>query len=42
MIVWLCWVYDAINNLAPLRVHVAIAHAQGVLRSSGRCTWTPS
>jgi hypothetical protein len=31
VIVWLCWVYDAINNLAPLRLHVAIAHAQAVL-----------
>jgi len=28
---WLCWVYDAITNLAPLRLHVALAHAQGVL-----------
>lgn len=31
MIVWLCWVYDAITNLAPLRLHVALAHARGVL-----------
>jgi hypothetical protein len=31
VIVWLCWVYDAINNLAPLRLHVALAHARGVL-----------
>jgi len=30
-IVWLCWVYDAITNLAPLRLHVALAHAWGVL-----------
>jgi hypothetical protein len=28
---WLCWVYDAITNLAPLRLHVALAHAQAVL-----------
>jgi PAP2 superfamily len=28
---WLCWVYDAITNLAPLRLHLAIAHAQGLL-----------
>jgi hypothetical protein len=28
---WLCWVYDAITNLAPLRLHVALAHGQGVL-----------
>ena len=31
VIVWLCWMYDAITNLAPLRVHVAIAHARDVL-----------
>ncbi len=31
-IVWLCWVYDAITNLAPLRMHVAIGHAEGILR----------
>jgi len=30
-IVWLAWVYDAITNLAPLRLHVALAHAEGVL-----------
>ncbi len=32
VVVWLCWVYDAINNLAPLRVHAALAHGWGVLR----------
>lgn len=31
-IAWLCWVYDAITNLAPLRMHVAIGHAEGILR----------
>jgi hypothetical protein len=31
VIVWLCWVYDAITNLAPLRLHVAISHAESVL-----------
>ncbi len=31
MIVWLCWVYDAINNLAPLRLRLAIGHAEGML-----------
>jgi hypothetical protein len=31
VIVWLCWIYDAITNLAPLRLHAAIAHALGVL-----------
>ncbi len=30
-IVWLLWVYDAITNLAPLRVHLALAHAQSIL-----------
>jgi PAP2 superfamily len=29
--VWLCWVYDAITNLAPLRLHAAIGHGQDVL-----------
>ena len=31
MIVWLCWVYDAITNLAPLRLHLALSHARGIL-----------
>jgi membrane-associated phospholipid phosphatase len=30
-IVWLCWVYDAITNLAPLRLHAALVHGEGVL-----------
>jgi hypothetical protein len=30
-IAWLCWVYDAITNLAPLRIHAALTHAQDVL-----------
>ncbi len=30
-IAWLCWVYDAITNLAPLRLHVALTHARDVL-----------
>ncbi len=30
-IAWLCWIYDAINNLAPLRVHAALSHAREVL-----------
>jgi len=30
-VVWLCWLYDAITNLAPLRLHAALGHAQGVL-----------
>jgi PAP2 superfamily len=31
-IVWLCWVYDAVTNLAPLRVHAALAHGADLLR----------
>jgi len=31
VIVWLLWVYDAITNLAPLRLNVALSHARGVL-----------
>jgi hypothetical protein len=31
VIVWLCWVYDAITNLAPLRLHVALAHGEAML-----------
>jgi hypothetical protein len=30
-IAWLGWVYDAITNLAPLRRHAALAHAQDLL-----------
>ncbi len=30
-VVWLCWVYDAITNLAPLRLHAALTHAQQIL-----------
>jgi PAP2 superfamily protein len=32
-IAWLCWLYDAITNLAPLRLHAAIGHAQGILHA---------
>jgi hypothetical protein len=32
VIVWLSWVYDAITNLAPLRLHAALSHAQSLLR----------
>ncbi len=31
MIVWLCWVYDAITNFAPLRLHAAISHGESML-----------
>jgi hypothetical protein len=30
-IIWLCWVYDAITNLAPLRLHTALDHAKVIL-----------
>jgi hypothetical protein len=29
---WLCWLYDGVTNLAPLRLAPALAHAGGVLR----------
>jgi hypothetical protein len=28
---WLCWLYDAISNLAPLRLHAALGNAWAVL-----------
>jgi hypothetical protein len=30
-IAWLCWVYDATTNLAPLRLHAALDNARGLL-----------
>lgn len=30
-IAWLCWIYDGITNLAPLRIHAALAHGSGIL-----------
>jgi len=30
-VAWLCWVYDAISNFAPLRLHTALSHGAGVL-----------
>ena len=30
-IVWLCWVYDATTNLAPLRLRLALGNARGLL-----------
>jgi len=30
-ILWLGWVYDGISNLAPLRLHASIGHAEGIL-----------
>ncbi|MEA2215177.1 MAG: hypothetical protein QOK19_738 [Solirubrobacteraceae bacterium] len=32
-IVWLCWVYDAVTNLAPLRLGVALEHGREILGS---------
>lgn len=31
VLAWLCWVYDAISNFAPLRLHAALGHGAGVL-----------
>ena len=31
VVLWLCWLYDAISNLSPLRLHNAFAHAQSIL-----------
>jgi membrane-associated phospholipid phosphatase len=31
VIVWLCWVYDAVTNLAPLRLGSALAHGRDIL-----------
>jgi hypothetical protein len=31
VVVWLAWVYDAINNLAPLRVGAALSHGSDIL-----------
>jgi uncharacterized membrane protein YkvA (DUF1232 family) len=31
VIVWLCWLYDEINNLSPLRLHTALAHGSSLL-----------
>jgi hypothetical protein len=31
VIVWLAWVYDAINNLAPVRERIALAHGRAIL-----------
>jgi hypothetical protein len=31
VVVWLLWIYDLINNLAPLRVGLALHHARAIL-----------
>jgi PAP2 superfamily len=30
VIAWLCWMYDAVTNLEPLRLHTALANARGL------------
>ncbi|HEY2397543.1 MAG TPA: phosphatase PAP2 family protein [Solirubrobacteraceae bacterium] len=30
-LLWLLWIYDALSNFAPLRLHAAVAHAEGLL-----------
>jgi membrane-associated phospholipid phosphatase len=30
-LVWLLWIYDMVNNLSPLRLHSALAHASSIL-----------
>jgi hypothetical protein len=32
VIVWLCWLYDEISNLSPLRLHTALAHGATLLQ----------
>ncbi|HEV2924063.1 MAG TPA: phosphatase PAP2 family protein [Solirubrobacteraceae bacterium] len=32
-LLWLLWVYEALTNFAPLRLHVAVAHAEGLLHA---------
>lgn len=31
VIAWLCWLYDMTTNLAPLRLHLALGHAEAML-----------
>ena len=35
LIAWLAWVYDAINNLAPLRLGPALSHGREILSVEG-------
>jgi diacylglycerol O-acyltransferase / wax synthase len=32
-LLWLLWVYEEITNFAPLRLHAALAHAEGLLHA---------
>ncbi len=41
MIAWFAWVYDAINNLAPLREATALAHGWSILRLERSLHFTP-
>jgi PAP2 superfamily len=41
VIVWLCWVYDAINNLAPLRTGEALRNARDILHAERRLHLDP-
>src|ERR1700723_1736021 len=31
IVAWLCWLFDAINNLAPVRQQLAVANGRGLL-----------
>ncbi len=31
IVAWLCWLFDAINNLAPVRQQLALTNGRGVL-----------
>ena len=41
MVAWLAWVYDAINNLAPLREAVALAHGRSIFSLEQSLSFTP-
>src|SRR5262249_115192 len=32
VVAWLCWIYDLVSNLAPVREHLALAHAASIWR----------
>jgi hypothetical protein len=34
-IAWLCWIYDAITNVAPLRLQAALSHGRDILSLEG-------
>jgi membrane-associated phospholipid phosphatase len=41
VVLWLAWVYDAINNLAPLRLGPALAHGRHILSLEGSLGISP-